>query len=384
MGKRVLTPTGRGVLPDFMIRKMIEEGRITDSSSDCINPASLDLRLSSEVYRVAASVRPYHGEKVAELLSQIGATSHDLASPFERGVTYLARLQERFSLYSDAYGWANPKSSTGRQAVHVRVLADGGEMYDRLPYGYDGLLWLSITPRYYPIRASAGERLGQVRIFNADTRMCRAELEACWDYFQLLWRQEAGQRVPVTYEQWRKAGRIDSDGSILLTPWIPAPGQVAGYQCQGSSKILDLKERNIDPRDFYSELKVEKNGWLYLRAGHFYILSTNEAVAIPPELSCEVRDIDSRFGDIRIHIAGFVDAGFGYGHDGTGGGSQITLEVMPYEDVWVRAEDIIAAIKLERMIEVPERHYDQITTSNYRDQWGPRLAKQFAPFPIAV
>jgi dCTP deaminase len=357
---------------------MIESGEITGADVAQINPASLDLSVSGTIFRTAGLVRPKAGETVESLLPLVQATAHDLRQPLERNVTYLVLLNERVKLYLDSYGWANPKSSTGRHGVHVRLLADGGEMYDCVPLGYEGPLWLAITPLFYPILIKEGDRLVQLRIFNAKTKMNRESLSQCWDEFKLLWRSEEGGHTPILFNQWRDAGRIDADGSILLTPWIPTSEQVAGYQCQGTRRVLDLSARGVEPSDFYRPIYPADSGCIHLLAGNFYILSTAEIMVIPPGLSCEVRDVDSRFGELRAHYAGYIDPGWGYGHDGGGSGRQITLEVVPHEDILLRAGDIVTAVKIERMIREPEHHYDALDTSNYRVQEGPKLAKQFA------
>jgi len=286
-------------------------------------------------------------------------------------------LNERIRLDLDSYGWANPKSSTGRHGVHVRLLADGGEMYDGVPLAYEGPLWLAITPLFYPILLKEGQCLAQLRIFNADTRMNRESLGRCWDEFQLLRSVKEGECVPISFDEWVNARRVDADGSILLTPWIPAPGKLAGYQCQGTRSVLDLSARGVEPSNFYRPIYTMENGCIHLLAGNFYILSTAETVVVPPGVSCEVRDVDSRFGELRAHYAGYVDPGWGYGKEGGGKGRQITLEVVPHEDILIRSGDIVTAIKIERMIREPESHYDALDTSNYRVQEGPKLAKQF-------
>lgn len=376
---RVLTPSGRGAFNDRMIIDMIKTGHIIGATAGNVNPASLDLTLSAEAYRVCGLIRPQKTEKVRDLLQLIGAKPHDLSLPFERGVTYLVRLNEHLQLYADAYGWANPKSSTGRNGLHVRLLADYCAMYDEVPRGYDGELWLTLTPRYYPIIAHDGDPLTQLRIFNANTRLSRIDLESCFDRFGLLWHKpsSSGKRQPVAYREWLDAGRVEADGAVLLTPSVPPKHSFVGYCCQGTNDPLDLRSRDVNPELFYQRVYSNKADYVHLKAGMFYILSTNEAVKVPPELACELRDIDTRFGEMKLHIAGFIDSGFGYGAQGYGQGSQVTLEVTLHEDTWLRAGDVVGGIKFERMVDVPSKHYDELTKSNYRRQWGPRLAKQF-------
>jgi dCTP deaminase len=115
---------------------------------------------------------------------------------------------------------------------------------------------------------------------------------------------------------------------------------------------------------------------VYLKKGAFYILSTNEAVRVPPELACEMVPMDERSGEFRSHYAGFIDPGWGWGEKGEGKGRPLTLEVRPFEDLIVRHGQPIAKIKFERVNEVPVAAYDSMG-SNYIKQSGPKLAKHF-------
>jgi len=53
------------------------------------------------------------------------AEKHDLTNPFEIGQTYLVRVEGRWVLPNDVYGYANAKSSTGRLGFCVGPVADG-------------------------------------------------------------------------------------------------------------------------------------------------------------------------------------------------------------------------------------------------------------------
>lgn len=373
-----LAPNGFGAFPDKMIKEMADRGLITGHRPENIGPASLDLTLSEEAYRVEAPILPQKGENVRSILAKLGAVPHSTDQIMERGVNYIVRLNESVELYPDTYGYCNPKSTTGRHAIIVKVVADDCSMYDHVPSGHRGELWMFITPRYYPVIATVGESLAQLRLFNRNTRLSQGELANCFDHFQLLWQREDKSRVAIKYRDWLDQGKVHHDGSIFMTPFLAPPGKVSGYVCSGSTRPLRLVDRAVDPSPFYAPLYASADGYIKLEKDKFYILSTNEAVKVPQGLACEVRDIDSRFGYFCGHLAGFVDPGFGYGHDGKGQGSQITLEVIPYEDLCRRSGDIITSVKFERMIQLPERHYDEISSSNYRKQWGPGLAKQFA------
>ena len=137
-----------GVLPDHMLRALHEQGALiaaTPFADNQIQPASLDLRLGDYAYRVRASFLPGKDSSVAARLDQSDLVMHKLdlrsGAVLETGCVYLVPLQESLVLPSGVYGLANPKSSTGRIDVFVRVICDGATSFDRVTAGYAGPLW---------------------------------------------------------------------------------------------------------------------------------------------------------------------------------------------------------------------------------------------------
>ncbi|MEA2113242.1 MAG: 2'-deoxycytidine 5'-triphosphate deaminase [Patescibacteria group bacterium] len=357
-----------GVLPSQMIKDIIKGGHILGAKDENINPSSLDLSISEEIYRVEGIFQPRPSEKITDILQANEVFPHDLNYPLERGVVYLCRLKENMALPEKVYGYCNPKSSTGRNDVHVRVLANNVSRYDTVtPAGYKGDLWVAIHPRSFPIRLFAGLSLVQLRLFNQDTRFDETELQIVFDKERLLW---SGNRV-LRYEDIKVR---DNDGSVILT--LGLSDKIAGFQCLGSSRVFDFSKTEYNPEDFFTPLFLN-NGYIRLKAGGFYILTTKEAIRVPPYLSCEMAPMDERSGEFRSHYAGFVDSGWGWGRDGEGKGRPLTLEVRPFEDLIVRDNQPFAKIRFERMTEKAERNYDQKENSNYKEQYCAKLSKHF-------
>ena len=76
-------------------------------------PASLDLRLSKEAYRVRASFLPGRSRTVKEHLETLDPEPVSLAGDgavLEKGIVYIARIAEHLSLLPSISGAANPKS----------------------------------------------------------------------------------------------------------------------------------------------------------------------------------------------------------------------------------------------------------------------------------
>ncbi len=358
-----------GVLPSQMIREIMEAGFVKGGNPANINPGSLDLSLSDEMYRVEGIFLPRPGEKVRELLEKVDHSPHTFEEALQKDVTYLVRLNEVFTLPADVYGYCNPKSSTGRNDVHVRILADGVSRYDMVPGGYQGELWLAVQPNSYPIQVTEEAMLVQLRLFNHDTRLSELELEVAMRKDNLLFDSHG---EPISYDRLKIK---DGDGSVILR--LDIERDPIGYVCFGADETIDFSKLNFyEPDKFFK--RIEREGdFIRLKKGGFYILSSKEAVRIPPHFACEMVPMDERSGEFRSHYAGFIDPGWGCGKEGEGKGRSLTLEVRPFEDMIVRERQVIAKIKFERMMDAPDTLYDASGKSNYSVQSGARLSKHF-------
>ena len=360
---------GLGTIPSQTLKTFVESGIFRNVPLENISPASIDVSVSGEWYRVDGVFLPKTGESVLSLIKKLNGTRHATNEILERGVVYVARLNEQFNLPDDIYGYCNPKSSTGRHDLHVRIIKDGVARYDTLPQGSKGDLWAIIVPRSYPVLLPINFAISQVRFFNKDTRFNENDLRKEWQNQPLVFDLDGR---PRTYDSLVMK---DGDGSVLLT--LDLSQEIVGYECRGSSRSINLGASNgtLDASKCF--IPIEKNGdSILLRKDSFYVLSTKEALRVPPHLSSEMVDMDSRTGEFRTHYAGFFDPGWGCGKDGNGKGRPMTLEVRSFEDVVVTNGQPIGKVRFERMGAVPEVHYDQ-KKSNYLTQLGPKLAKQF-------
>lgn len=365
-----------GVLPKQMLRELFSPENIAGVEEQYLNPASIDLPLSKEAYRIESIFLILNGqEKVRDLLPLVGATEHCLDSPLEVGVPYLIRVAGTWKLPSTVYGYANPKSSTGRIGFFCRTIADGVDMYDSLDAetpnpqfksGWSGEIWMLVRAEYFPILLRPGLALSQIRLFDGKSFLDDLHSELAIRSSGLIF-DEAGKKL--LYQETRR-----HDDSFLLTIHV---GEMMGWECRGTRKILDMSKSNFyDPRDFFSSIQAP-DGRYILRKNCFYILTTRERIMVPPHLSAELRAIEERLGEFRSHAAGYIDPGWGCGADGNGCGRPITLEVIPQEDMLVRDGQRIARIRYEEMKDIPEILYDDPMRSNYTDQWAARLSKHF-------
>lgn len=360
---------GDGAFPSQTLLALMDAGFIRGASKENVQPGSLDLSLSDEVYRVDGVFQLQKGERVRELLEVIRKERHNLDEPLARDGLYIARLNESLALPEGVYGYCNPKSTTGRLDIHVRVLADGVPRYDSIvPGGWRGELWVIFYARSFWIKMAPGQTLCQLRLFNHDTRLGDLELQIALARYRLL---NTPDGRPIAYTELPV---IDRDGTLSLS--LDLKSSVIGWRSIKQDRVINLaRVGEYTPEDFFEPLAL-RNNILNLRRNEFYILSSVEAVIVPPELACEMVPIDDRSGDFRSHYAGFIDPGWGWGKEGEGRGRPLTLEVRPFEDIVMRHGQSVAKIRFERMRELPQMTYDAIA-SNYTAQTGPRLAKQF-------
>ena len=320
-----------GILPCQSIETLAAAGAVSASTPLApgqVQPASLDLRLASRCWRVRASFLPGKGRTVAERLKAVAMHELDLerGAVLERGCVYIAELQERLSLPQGVAGRGNPKSSTGRLDIFVRLLTDGGQAFDNVAAGYDGPLYVEIAPQTFSVLARTGSRLNQLR----------------------LRRGEAAR-------------------ASVATVGVDLTGQLAGFRARRHAGVIDLdNEAGHDPRDFFEALEPRR-GELLLDPGEFYILASKQAVEIPLDQAAEMTPIDTAVGEFRAHYAGFFDPGFA---------SRAVLEVRSREAPFLLEDgQAVARLVFEPMAERPTRAYGE-GGSHYQNQ-GLKLSKHF-------
>lgn len=315
------------------------------------------------MYAVPALPVPRKGESIRELIKSVSASNHDINDPLFRGQTYIVRLNEKLNLPKSVRAYGNPKSTTGRSGMHVRLLADGVDAYDTIPAGYKGDLWLEVKPLAFHILLHEGLSLNQIRFFGADTRIQTKEgILAMEEHAGSILFSPDGSSIPL-------ADAADHDGSVPLK--IDLESDIVGYEALATHKVLDMSARDLDWKEFWRSIPKPKDGVLYLEKDRFYILSSIEKVRVPITHACEMRPTDDRIGNFRSHFAGYIDDGWG-----GDGGDTLTLEVQAFAPMCLRTGQTVARLVYEIMVAPAEKPYTK-KTSNYVNQNGAKLGKQF-------
>ncbi|MEW6019418.1 MAG: 2'-deoxycytidine 5'-triphosphate deaminase [Pseudomonadota bacterium] len=331
-----------GILPCQAIDALIAQGAVTAVTpfdADQVQPASLDLRLGARAWRVRASFLPGLGRKVADRIADVAMHELDLTrgAVLEKGCVYIAELQEALALPAGVAARANPKSSTGRVDVFVRLLTDHGATFDDVAEGYRGPMFMEIAPQTFSVLVRSGTRLNQLRLKRGEPP------------------------------------KLD-----LRSVGVDLTEAVAGFRARRHAGVIDMDhEDGHDPRDYWEPLEPRR-GELLLDPGEFYILASKEAVEIPVLQAAEMTPIDPSVGEFRVHYAGFFDPGFGTEEAG-GQGSRGVLEVRSHETPFLLEDgQTVARLVYEPLTEKPARLYGE-GGSHYQRQ-GLKLSKHFKPW----
>jgi dCTP deaminase len=363
-----------GVLPRRFILEAIASGVIAADDPVPVSnaqPASLDLRLGEVAYRMRCSFLP-GADTVERKLKDHVIDELDLrgdGAVLETNRPYLVALKERLALPKEVRAKANPKSSTGRVDVFTRVITDHGYRFDEVAAGYHGPLYLEVVPLSFAILVKEGLSLNQLRLSVGKTQLSDEEIAQFHrDTHHLLLKGG----VPVPDGQLALA-----DGLFLSLDLRGDHDGRVGYQARENAPRLNLTgAAPIDPAPYFDPVRREGGNRIVLAPQRFYLLMSDEAVSIPPELASEMTAYDPTSGELRTHYAGFFDPGFGF-DAGPNDGSRAALEVRAHDvPFMIEHGQRVCKLTFDRMLEPPDVLYGSAVGSNYQHQ-EETLSKHF-------
>ncbi|MBI1776235.1 MAG: 2'-deoxycytidine 5'-triphosphate deaminase [Proteobacteria bacterium] len=358
-----------GILPSQSLRHAIANHLVQAPDpilEEQIQPASLDLRLGPQAYRVKASFLPGRSATVKAKLDQLELHRFDLTggAVLERDCVYIIPLLEHLSLRKRISAIANPKSSTGRLDVFTRLITDYGTEFDSVRERYEGPLYAEVSPRAFPILVRRGSRLMQLRIKRGSPTPSDSSMRELHEQRPLI-------DAPM--------GMADIKGGIALSVDIDGagPAQIVGYRARKNAGVIDVDKREFyDPLDFWEPMQARAGRGIILDPHDFYILASKESITIPTAYAAEMLAYDTSVGEFRVHYAGFFDPGFGDPEIGAAG-TRAVLEVRSHEVPFLIEDgQIIGRLVYERLIAKPDKLYGQGIGSSYQRQ-GLTLGKQF-------
>ena len=194
------------------------------------------------------------------------------AAVLETGCVYIVPLMESLRLPQDLAAAANPKSSTGRLDVFTRVITDRAREFDMVPAGYEGPLYLEVSPRTFPVLVRSGSRLSQMRFRRGEAKLDDKALLALH----------------------RKQGLVDgvphiSSGITLTIDLGGMDNGIVGFRAKRHTGVIDVDKRAMyEAADFWEPIPRHWSSELVLDPDQFYILVSREAVhvyrpSLPPK-----------------------------------------------------------------------------------------------------
>lgn len=361
-----------GALPSQIIAELIEKNEIAGSAPAHIQPSSLDLAITDEIYEVDGVILPKRGESIQDIIEAAHGKRRSLAEPLRCKHVYCMRCAETLALSRSIYAYANNKSSTGRINLQVRLVCNGVSRFDHIPKGYTGELWVFVSPHSFSVKLTAGQTLNQMRFFNADTRLSEQEHRALHEYYPLLYDGE-GRLIDG------KDILFEEGGGVTMT--IDLKNDIVGYVAFAQpNNVLDFARRDYDPSAFFKTIRATDNGQIILDKEGFYIFITKEYISVPPEFAVEMIPYDTSKGEFRSHYAGFFDPGWGHGRRGEIKGTPAVLEVYPHDNnVIFRDGQPICKMVYERLATFPTAIYgtEQLDSHYTRQRISSALSKHF-------
>ena len=301
-----------------------------------IQPASLDLSLSSKCYRIKASFIP-NEIKISKVIKELSLTEIDLSQNtlLEKNCIYLCELNEKLNLPHDVMGKSNPKSTTGRLDIFTRIITENGKEYDHIKYNYKGKLYLEIIPQSFSIILKKNTSLNQLRFFQ-------------------------GSNID------RKIKQIKISVSIKKN-------KISAYKAKKITSAINLNKINFYKSDKYWEEIKPIDNFFIIEKDEFYILRSKESIKIKNDQAAELEPFKDSFGNFRVHYAGFFDPGFGSNKYGT----PAVLELRAYDTPFIiRDGQLVGQLNYYEIDKIKKNSYGVNINSNYFNQ-DLKLAKQF-------
>src|SRR3989338_378492 len=161
----------RGVLPDWRIKELIKDGIILGGDPAFVSTSGLDLQVSSEIWKTLGSFLPLQGQKIEEALKSrniVDYYSKEDRFYFEYLQQYVVKLVESLDLPSTISAKIFNKSGRGRIALSVKGLTDGTQQFDAINNGYQGNLYVEISPTAFPLFIPSNTAIPQIRFYEGN------------------------------------------------------------------------------------------------------------------------------------------------------------------------------------------------------------------------
>ncbi|MDZ7731902.1 MAG: 2'-deoxycytidine 5'-triphosphate deaminase [Acidimicrobiia bacterium] len=172
--------------------------------------------------------------------------------------------------------------------MFTRVITDHGHRFDEIRDGYSGPLYLEIVPLSFTVIVRAGLSLNQLRLIVGDP----------WLSDDLL--RERHKRDPLLFRGGAPLAphQLTTDRGIFLGLDLEgAKDQRVGWSARPNTAVLEMAREGYYHAGHFWEPVVAEHRAVILEREQFYLLLSEETIAIPPDLAAEMTAYDPTSGD---------------------------------------------------------------------------------------
>lgn len=316
--------TQTGVLNKRDLRHLINEGIISGQSSERLeerlDATTMDHSLGKKGYYLGRSLLP--GDETMTKVIQ-DRKKYELNGDnfyLHKRQVYLFPLAEKLKLFDQLSGESSSKSSIGRLGIVTRLITERGEVFNEIPAGYQGNLYLEVYSLVFDLILKPGLSLNQTRFSYGPSSFLPEHLV-----------KASHQGSGLLFANGEKCEELKTKGSgVLMTADLETGGILVARE---TDKQLDLTKDFSDPNnlyrteDFFERRFPDERGELVLWLGEFYNILAREGSLVPLDCAAEVRKFDKSIGEISTEEASYVHGGWGENRSDQVIGTPLILEV---------------------------------------------------------
>jgi len=365
-----MRPELKQVYSDKDIKRLIKQGRITNTSLDeATDPSSLSLRVGNKVWYLSANVNFPRGRDVPEFLNSCGALEdyqeirdgNKIEIPYQRPC--VIELAQNVEMPYSATGSVMAKSGIGRVFTSARGVTNRTGLFDFVPSGYEGPLYVMVCPNASPLVAIAGETaIPQIRFFEGLPKRLRGSdiEEAITNVGEPMILDENDGAVKFSREALEdiiRTGRIPLTANIQSLPNLYLPRE------NGQKIYLNKKDNAVS--GVYREVNLRGQPGHVSSKGELLFLPIREHIRMLLDYCAEIVSEPKERGGRTVEFARMVNCSHGLYPEEIKG-DPCALEVSTEEPWFLTHGCEIGALELYGMRTQPSEetwHVNTRTTS---------------------
>jgi dCTP deaminase len=309
-----------GVLNKEQTIELCKKNKINNADTGLIeDPSSIDLHITEPIYELQGCVKPKKDQDITVLCNNfkkelIRFDPKDESITLERSKTYVFSIRENLNFDKTPFcGQATGKSTFGRLDILTRLLTNDSNYYDYVRIGYQGPLWIEVTPITFSIKIKKGMSLNQLRVYKGEPEACcipKTDLRLWGD----LILDEDGKKINDIKKIDSLTLNLNEDKSFGDGTCAFAVNKNIKNTKNGLLDLtINVETHHIVADHYWEKLKPTRSSPLALaiEPERFYILRSRERFKLPKSVAIYCQAVTENLGELRIHYAGFAHPCFG-------------------------------------------------------------------------